>query len=124
MRIGGQSAQLTVKGNLDFNASSPLLQQVKRLADHPIKEIRLDLSEVQAVDVSGMAGILTASRLLQRKGKQLTLEQLSPAVTRAFSLLNLQLDQSGTLSYKPQTNAPSNHYKSLYAKRRYRKIRG
>lgn len=86
-----------VTGSLDFYSSPRLLRRVKKLADGPIRELALDLAEVRSVDVSGMALILTASRLLDKRGKRLVLGEISPAVRRAFALLNLRLTSAGMI---------------------------
>ncbi|MEU6812826.1 STAS domain-containing protein [Streptomyces sp. NPDC046831] len=88
---GPPSAVLRVAGGLDYETHGELVKSVTSLLTwHPLRELTLDLSRLDAVDSSGLSALLLIRRRTDEAGVVLRLDR-RPAV------LERLLDRTGTL---------------------------
>ena len=78
------AAYLKVAGALDLAAAPQLIQEVKES-----QVLRLDLSEVEFMDSTGLGALITVRNGAREKGEELQLLAISRAVERVLELSGL-----------------------------------
>ena len=81
--------RVPVAGDIDVASVPALRRHIARLMDGGCERIILDLANVEFVDSSGVAFILTLGRNLRRAGGLLTLINVPEKVARTFTILQL-----------------------------------
>ena len=85
----GDTATVTVRGELDAYSAPGLEDQIARLGDDGVVNIVLDLSPTGFLDSSGLRAMLTVQRRLQDRGGRLTLRAPSEPVARLLEITGL-----------------------------------
>jgi anti-anti-sigma factor len=86
------AVRLTLIGELDLSVTDRLRGRLDQLGRSQ-RRVRLDLSQLEFIDCSGLRAILNA--LAEARGKQRALEvdrQVSPNVSRVISLVHIASD--------------------------------
>jgi anti-anti-sigma factor len=97
--------RLALAGELDIQVAAERKAALMAFVDGvdepaagaPVADLELDLHEVSELDTAGLQLLLLGRREAARRGLRLVLVDPSPAVTRAFALVNLALDGEGDL---------------------------
>jgi anti-sigma B factor antagonist len=86
---GGDTAVVSVRGELDAYSAPGLEEQVTRLTDADVNAVVLDLSGTVFLDSSGLRAILTVQRRLQERKGHMALRTPSEPVTRLLEITGL-----------------------------------
>jgi anti-anti-sigma factor len=82
----GETARLVLSGELDVDSADALEQQVRGIQDTSVRELVIDLSELDFIDSSGLRAILHIDALEDSRGWRLKLIPGSEDVQRVFEL--------------------------------------
>ena len=82
----GATAGLVLSGELDVSSAPALEDQVRGIADADVRELVIDLSELDFIDSSGLRAILRIQALVDSRGWTLRLVPGSKNVQRIFDL--------------------------------------
>ena len=95
VKIKNESLIVKISGDLDLVIAKDFRETVdKILVDRPLKNLILDLSEVNFIDSSGLGAILGRYKLIQQQGGKMSIWGAKPSVHRI-------LDLSGILKIIP-----------------------
>ena len=89
MLIISDGMRVPVHGDIDVATEPGLRRHLARLIEGGCTRITLDLADVDFVDSTGAALILTTARSLRREGGLLTLENVPANVLRTFKLWHI-----------------------------------
>lgn len=95
---------LILEGNLDYESSAVLTQEVKDLIQEGVSTICLDLSGIHFLSSSGVAALVRVKRILEERGGQLVLFDLAEEVKKVFGLtrvvdyFEIHSDEAGALA--------------------------
>lgn len=82
---------VTIFGEIDHHSAAELRRQIDRLIQKELpRTLRLDFSQVDFCDSSGIAVVLGRYKLMASLGGQVRLCNLSPAVKHIFALADLK----------------------------------
>jgi anti-anti-sigma factor len=84
----GSSVVIRVRGEVD-TATAPQMGQAIDAQMARRRRIVLDLSEVEFMDLHGLAVLMRASRRARSEGGSFAVERPSPVVVRLFELVRL-----------------------------------
>jgi anti-anti-sigma factor len=84
----GSSVVIRVRGEVD-TATAPQMGQAIDAQMARRRRIILDLSEVEFMDLHGLAVLMRASRRARTEGGSFAVERPSPVVVRLFELVRL-----------------------------------
>ena len=84
----GSSVVIRVRGEVD-TATAPQMGQAIDAQMERRRRIILDLSEVEFMDLHGLAVLMRASRRARSEGGSFAVERPSPVVARLFELVRL-----------------------------------
>jgi anti-sigma B factor antagonist len=84
----GSSVVIRVRGEVD-TATAPQMGQAIDAQMERRRRIILDLSEVEFMDLHGLAVLMRASRRARTEGGSFAVERPSPVVVRLFELVRL-----------------------------------
>jgi anti-sigma B factor antagonist len=89
-RRDGENVCVALTGELDA-ATAPRVQQTlaRLIADDATSALTLDLSQLTFIDSSGLAAIVYASRLCERRDCELSVIRGSDAVHNVFEMTGL-----------------------------------
>ena len=81
---GGDAVVLRLAGTLTEDSSTRRVEREieEQYVDDSVRRIRLDLQDVEAIDLEGVAVLIHLFRESQRRGKVLTVEHSEGAVRR------------------------------------------
>jgi anti-anti-sigma factor len=82
----GETARLVLSGELDVGSADALEQQVRGIEDRTVRELVIDLRELDFIDSSGLRAILHIDALGESRGWTLKLIPGSEDVQRVFEL--------------------------------------
>jgi anti-anti-sigma factor len=82
----GHTARLVLSGELDLDSADALEQQVRGIQDTGVREVVIDLSQLDFIDSSGLRAILQIAALEDSRGWRLKLIPGSGDVQRVFEL--------------------------------------
>jgi anti-anti-sigma factor len=82
----GETARLMLSGDLDLDSADALEQQVRGIQEASVRELVIDLSELDFIDSSGLRAILHIDALGSSRGWRLKLIPGSDDVQRVFEL--------------------------------------
>jgi len=97
----GSSVVIHVRGEVD-TATAPQMGNAIDAQMARRREIILDLSEVEFMDLHGLAVLMRASRRARTEGRSLAVERPSAVVVRLFELVRLD----GEISVIPGGSHP------------------
>ncbi|MBI4612552.1 MAG: STAS domain-containing protein [Planctomycetes bacterium] len=103
-RRAGGAVVLILEGNLDYESSAVLAQEVKDRIQEGVSTICLDLSRIHFLSSSGVASLVRVKRILEEKGGRLVLFDLSAEVKTVFGLtrvvdyFEIHSDEAGALA--------------------------
>lgn len=86
LRSSSHARFVTLEGELDLAATTPLRALLARLVDH---EVVLDLAGLRFVDAFGLAPLLEAKADADRRGRRFELRKATPGTRRVFELLGI-----------------------------------
>ncbi|RKT54816.1 STAS domain-containing protein [Saccharothrix australiensis] len=87
--VDADTARIAVAGEIVFGSSDALLRVVTELlADHPVRRLRLDCSEVTFCDSYGLGTLLAVHRRVGAVDGVLHLENRPPALDRLMRRTN------------------------------------
>ncbi|NLT96518.1 MAG: anti-sigma factor antagonist [Clostridia bacterium] len=87
VKIKNDALIVSISGDLDLVIAREFRDTVdKVLKDKPIKNLILDLSEVNFIDSSGLGAILGRYKLLQQRGGRMSIWGAKPSVFRILDL--------------------------------------
>jgi anti-anti-sigma factor len=88
----GDLATVLLDGELDLASGGPLRARLAELAheDPPLRQVVVDLAQLDFVDASGIAVLMAAHKALARQGGELVLLRPSRLVRRVLRLLQLE----------------------------------
>ena len=89
MLIISDGMRVPVSGDIDVGSEPALRRHLERIIDGGCVRVTLDLSDVEFVDSTGCALILTMGRRLRRAGGLLTLDNVPQSVIKTFSIFHL-----------------------------------
>ncbi|MGY1814805.1 STAS domain-containing protein [Blastococcus sp. SYSU D00820] len=91
LTVAGDSATVTVDGELTEQARKPLVRTVTDLllSTHSLRTLRLDLRSVAYTNSAGMALLVQVQKLAQPRGIELVLVDPPTAVTRPLQMTGL-----------------------------------
>lgn len=78
-----------VSGFLDVRAAGAVRAALHRRLDEPSGDVVLDLSGVDALDVTGLAVIVAAHRRAVRQGRRLVVSGVRPSLARLLAVTRL-----------------------------------
>jgi anti-anti-sigma factor len=84
----GSSVVIRVRGEVDTATAPQMGQAIDRQMERR-RRIILDLSEVEFMDLHGLAVLMRASRRARTEGGSFAVERPSPVVVRLFELVRL-----------------------------------
>jgi anti-sigma B factor antagonist len=89
-RVGESAATLDLGGELDISTAELLAQAVARAcaAEEP-RALVIDLRRLTFIDSSGLAAMLSASKLCERRGRRLSVIRGPQPVHQVFELTGL-----------------------------------
>ena len=90
----GETARLVLSGELDVGSADALEQQVRTIQETSVRELVVDLSELDFIDSSGLRAILHIDAFANDRGWRLRLIPGPEEVQRVFEL-------TGTLEQLP-----------------------
>ncbi|MGW0732830.1 STAS domain-containing protein [Streptomyces sp. NPDC002851] len=82
MHIRGDHAQLTVGGRLDVRSAADARTVLHSALDEGAGDLVLDLTELAALDATGLGVIMGAHRQAGRCGRRLVLRNVPPQMQR------------------------------------------
>lgn len=82
---------VSLKGDLDYHASSDLREKISSFLAEKPKKILLDMSEVNYIDSSGIAAFVETSRNAKSIGAKIVFHSLTNSVKNVFELAKLHL---------------------------------
>jgi anti-sigma B factor antagonist len=97
-------ALIALTGELDISATSPLEEEIDRLAEQDgVRRVVLDLRELEFMDSTGLRMVALAERKLGAAGRRLVLVRGRDAVQRVFAITRMDehltfVDDPGSLS--------------------------
>lgn len=80
---------VAVSGFLDVRAAAQVRAALSRAMDSTASDVRLDVSGVDAVDVTGLAVIVAAHRRALRQGRRLVITGVRPPMARVLAVTRL-----------------------------------
>jgi anti-sigma B factor antagonist len=83
------SQGVRVSGFLDVRAASEVRAALNRLLERPVGDVVVDVTEVDALDVTGLAVIVAAHRRASRQGRRLVLAGVGPSLARLLAVTRL-----------------------------------
>lgn len=87
VKIKNESLVVKVSGDLDLVIAKEFRETVdKILWDKPLKNLILDLADVQFIDSSGLGAILGRYKLIQQRGGKMSIWGVKPSVYRILDL--------------------------------------
>ena len=88
----GQSVRVAVKGQVTQRELAPLTDPLLDLLgpDAYSRQVRLDLSDADYLDSSGVGWLLTCNKRIRQAGGRLTLHSPHPIVTNVLRVLKLE----------------------------------
>jgi len=89
--------RLAVRGELDMATAPRLRMAIASEEEAGPELLRLDLRELDFMDVSGMRVLLDAARRAQRAGRQLVVLNPQPPIRRLFALT--AVDRTITIAF-------------------------
>jgi anti-sigma B factor antagonist len=89
IRATGEHAVVTLSGEIDLSTLSDLDAQVSELARDGVRHVVFNLAEVEFMDSTGLAAIISEHQRVKSLGGELILLSPPPAVRRLFSLTGL-----------------------------------
>lgn len=89
MELNESSTIIRVRGPIDFNNSPRLRESLRQETNAGKRCVIVDLSDVAAIDSSGVGTLLEFKRELERTGGQLVLACLRPRVKSVLELTRL-----------------------------------
>jgi anti-anti-sigma factor len=85
----GDVATVRVVGEIDLSTSTGLNRKLDSVLESAPTRLRLDLTEVDFMDTSGVAVLLKARRRALELGCRLTVSSSSPTITRLLEITGL-----------------------------------
>ncbi len=83
----GETLYCALEGELDHHAAEKVRQELdKLLRDGSVRNMVLDLSQVNFMDSSGIGVLLGRYKTLQKRGGRLALAHVKPAVDRILEM--------------------------------------
>jgi anti-sigma B factor antagonist len=80
---------LRLTGFLDVRGVADVRSAIEALLDSTDTDVHLDLSNVVAIDATGLALIVSAHRRAVNQGRQLVLEGVGPSLARLLAVTRL-----------------------------------
>lgn len=86
IRTEGEVATVELIGDLDTNASDIFISDVSKLIDANITTFVMDMRDLAFLSSSGLRKLLAISKMVQAKGGEMKVENVSVDVMQIFSL--------------------------------------
>jgi anti-anti-sigma factor len=84
MELNGDTARLSLRGELDLASDRRLAEMLKQVADDDVRNVVIDLRGVTLIDSTGMRWLITADALSQEEGFRLWIVRAPGAVENAL----------------------------------------
>lgn len=89
-RVDGHTTVLYLAGELDLANADVLRQQIRSALDrHDLRDLLLDLSQLDFADSTGLAAMVWAHKQLTARGGRLSLRHPNPQLTRILRVTGL-----------------------------------
>ena len=89
MREQDNLAILSLSGRLDLASGATLKEQVKRMIEKEIRQIHLNLAEVEFINSSGLGALVSIMKEIRLLKGRLTLSNLASYVQEIFEITQL-----------------------------------
>jgi anti-sigma B factor antagonist len=83
------SAIVTVSGELDLRTAPPLREELVGLVSRGVRSVTVDMSQLDFIDSTGLAVLISGMKRLRQLGGELTLRSLHPKTIKVFEITGL-----------------------------------
>ncbi|SMF24976.1 STAS domain-containing protein [Desulfovibrio gilichinskyi] len=88
--VSAQEALIKISGEIDFTGTPALRDELHKCIEITSGELRVDLSELEYLDSSGLAALIELRRILTQKNRSVTIIAVTEQVGRLLHLTQVK----------------------------------
>ncbi|OEU66173.1 MAG: anti-anti-sigma factor [Desulfovibrio sp. S3730MH75] len=90
LEVTVEESLIKISGEIDFTGTPALREELHKFIEVSAGEVRVDLSELEYLDSSGLASLIELRRILTQKGRTVVIVSVTEQVDRLLHLTQVK----------------------------------